>query len=166
MTLRTKLRTLRKKYGIALKKMAELSGMSYYTLLKLERKESEYADVQMSTIQKLADFYMIPIHDFIKDIDTDHFTENTRSINILIDPSVNPDRIRKFSMRGKLRKLRRTKKLSLKKLSKASGISYHTLVTIERKEAPRQKIQFSTVAKLAKCLDININELVYQVKFP
>ena len=57
-----------------------------------------------------------------------------------------------------LSKIRKQKGWSQEKLAQGAGISYNTLIKIERKGIENPKIE--TVIKLAKALDVTIDELV------
>ena len=61
-----------------------------------------------------------------------------------------------------LRKLRKKKWLSQEKLARLADISLNTLTKIESGFAKKPTIQ--TVVKLAKALNISIDELVREVK--
>jgi transcriptional regulator with XRE-family HTH domain len=58
----------------------------------------------------------------------------------------------------KLTKIRKQKGWSQEKLAQEAGISYNTLIKIERKGIKNPKIE--TVMKLAKALKVTIDELV------
>ena len=57
-----------------------------------------------------------------------------------------------------LAKIRKQKNWSQEKLAREAGISYNTLIKIERDGIKNPKIE--TVIKLAKALSISIDELV------
>ena len=57
--------------------------------------------------------------------------------------------------------LRKQKKWSQEKLAVESGISYNTIIKIERGGIKNPKIE--TVIKLANALDVSLDELVGQV---
>jgi transcriptional regulator with XRE-family HTH domain len=57
-----------------------------------------------------------------------------------------------------LSKIRKEKGWSQEKLAQEAGISYNTLIKIERKGIKNPKIE--TVVKLANALNISIDELV------
>ena len=57
-----------------------------------------------------------------------------------------------------LSKIRKDKGWSQEKLSQEAGISYNTLIKIERNGIENPKIE--TVIKLAKALNVSIDELV------
>ncbi len=57
-----------------------------------------------------------------------------------------------------LTKIRKDKGWSQEKLAQESGISYNTLIKIERSGIENPKID--TVIKLAKALEVTIDELV------
>ena len=59
-------------------------------------------------------------------------------------------------------KLRKAKKFSQKALAKKSGVSYNALIKIE--QGSRIRPQIDTVIKLAKALEVSIDELVGQEK--
>ena len=59
---------------------------------------------------------------------------------------------------NKLRKLRKKKKLSQEKLARLADISLNTLTKIESGFAQKPTIQ--TVVKLAKALEVSLDELV------
>lgn len=62
-----------------------------------------------------------------------------------------------------LRKLRKKKRFSQEKLARLADISLNTLTKIESGFAKKPTIQ--TVVKLAKALEVNIEELVKGCKF-
>ena len=57
-----------------------------------------------------------------------------------------------------LAKIRKNKGWSQEKLAQEAGISYNTLIKIERRGIKNPKIE--TVAKLASALNVSIDELV------
>ncbi len=57
-----------------------------------------------------------------------------------------------------LAKIRKQKGWSQEKLAQEAGISYNTLIKIERNGIKNPKIE--TVIKLAKALDISVDELI------
>ena len=62
-----------------------------------------------------------------------------------------------------LRKLRKEKGLSQEKLARLSGISLNTLTKIESGFAKKPTIQ--TVVKVAKALEVSLDELVNRKKY-
>jgi len=65
---------------------------------------------------------------------------------------------KKFNYLRKLAEFRRKRKLTQRELAKKSGVSYNTIIKIERGAIPNPKIE--TVIKLAKTLRISIDKLV------
>ncbi len=61
-----------------------------------------------------------------------------------------------------LTKIRKEKSWSQEKLSREAGISYNTLIKIERNGIENPKIE--TVIKLAEALDVSIDELIGRAK--
>jgi len=69
-----------------------------------------------------------------------------------------------MTFREKLRKLRKTREVYMKELSRRTGIKYDTIVTLERKNKDVTPT-LRTVIKLAKFFEMSIEELIAGVKF-
>ena len=70
-----------------------------------------------------------------------------------------------MTLRDKLQKLRKERKVSLKIMAKESGISYNTVVSLERKELRSSYPKISTLLSLAKYYGLSIDELIKGVEF-
>ncbi|MDQ6985506.1 MAG: helix-turn-helix transcriptional regulator [Candidatus Dojkabacteria bacterium] len=66
MTLRDKLKTIRKERNLSLKKLAIMSGISYNTLIAIERRRRCDINPQLETVVKIAGFYKLTLDQLIE----------------------------------------------------------------------------------------------------
>lgn len=67
---------------------------------------------------------------------------------------------KKYSNMNKIKKLRTEKSLTQEELARISEIKLSTLQKLERVDANLEKMQLGTAVKLAKGLEIKIEELI------
>ncbi len=65
-------------------------------------------------------------------------------------------------IRLKVKEVAETKKMSMRKLVRESGIAYNTLRTIYRD--PYRQVSTATLDRLAKALDVDASELIESVE--
>jgi DNA-binding Xre family transcriptional regulator len=65
-------------------------------------------------------------------------------------------------IRLKVKEVAETKKMSMRKLVRESGIAYNTLRTIYRN--PYRQVSTATLDRLAKALDVDASELLESVE--